>query len=203
MNLPFFWQKKINNLGDVGISLLYILLLIIVGITSWYALNTAKKTVELHVVSDTNPDFFMNNISYIQMDDDGAILNQITTSKVLHYQKDDVYFFTKPFLSMLDKNKQVWQIVADSGTSNGNEKVVFNGNVQINQLLGKDNKALGTNVVTTSATIYPNEKIAQTDHPVAIKQGASTVNAIGARLDFKNSKLELKSNVKGQYESKK
>lgn len=187
---------------NIKVPALFTFLLIIVGITSWYALNLAKKTVIQHVVSDTNPDFFMNNVNFVQMDNDGIVQNQIATANVLHYVKDDGYFFTKPFLKMLDKNNQLWEITADSGKSNGNEKVNFIGNVQIQQVFGTKEKTVGTHVTTSAVTIYPDKKIAETNQPVVIMQGESMVNATGARMDFKASKLELLSRVKGQYEAK-
>lgn len=186
---------------NIKVPTLFIFLLLAVGITSWYALNVAKKTVEQHVVSDKNPDFFMNNVSYLQLDDEGAVLNQIDTAKIVHYVTDDTYTFVKPFLKMLDKNKQVWEIAADSGKSNGNEKVFFNGNVQIRQIFGVTSKSIGTSVNTNAATIYPDKKIAETDQPVTIKQGESIVSATGAKINFKASKLELLSKVKGQYDA--
>ena len=102
---------------------------------------------------------------------------------------------------MYNANEKPWDITANKGRSEGGKsKVYLWDNVKIIQAADQNNS--GFNVSTTSLTVYPDIKFAETNDPVAIIKGGSVAKAIGAKADFKSGIVDLLSNVECQYQTK-
>lgn len=187
---------------NVKIFVYSIALLIVICISSWYALESARKSLEQQPQSNpSNPDFYMKNVTYLQFDSNGVLQNETYTPSLTHYAADDSYLFVKPQMKMLDKSRQVWSISANSGKSTrGSDTVFLWDNVNINQF-DPINKLQKLTINTSEATIYPQKKFAKTDKPVVINQIDSIIHATGATVDFKASEVKLLSKVQGQYEA--
>lgn len=178
-----------------------IILIIVVAVSSWIAVNVARSMLKPTSISTNESDFFMTNVEYTQMDENGMMRNQIYTNKMEHYPKDDHYTFNAPHIEMIDKDNNPWKIEAKQGTSEKNGTVInLWDDVKIARLANSSGRA-GMTVTTSAVTIHPQEKFAKTDKPVVIKQGGSMVNSVGAEINFKNSTVKLLSKVQGKYEA--
>lgn len=194
------YSLPLKNMGNKIIFFTFLILLAISG-SCWYAINATKTSLESHAQASNNPDFFMKDVSYLQMDSMGVLQNKISTPSLVHYQADSTYFFEAPTLEMLDKNDQLWTISAAHGKSiHESDTVYLWDDVKVKQF---DKKAsVQKSLITTStATIYPHRKFAETDKPLAFHQGDSVVYSTGAKLDLEAAKVQLLSKVKGQYET--
>lgn len=193
-----------------------LLLIGALAIGSWLAITIARNMFIEHKQGHDNSDFFMHNISYVQMDANGNIQKQLIAAKMTHLLATETYLFTSPHLVMVGNDKLPWHISADQGSSkddvsevylwdNVNLKQRAESNVQENAQREAQNKKStqsGTNIITSAATIYPKKKLAVTDKPLTIIQGSNIVNATGAKINLQNSTVKLLSQVKGKYESK-
>jgi lipopolysaccharide export system protein LptC len=184
-------------------TLIYtILLLAVIASGTYLTFNAAKKVTSIHINAAENPDFFMTNAVYVDLDANGEIHNQINTSKITHFTTDNTYYFDAPHLQMYSSNEQPWDISAIKGKSeHGKEKIYLWENVNLHQLAGKNNAEILVN--TTKLTIYTDRKFAETDQPLTISQAGTTVTSIGAQADFLHGTIKLLSRVKGQYQPEK
>ena len=174
----------------------FLILLIISG-SCWYAIEVAKNSLEVQAQTNNNPDFFMKDVAYLQMDDLGRLQNRISTPSLVHYPMDSTYFFEEPKIEMFDKNNQLWAIEARHGKSiHDSAMVYFWDDVIVKQF---DNSVQKTKITTSAVTIYPHSKLAETDKPLVFNQGDSIVYSTGAKLDMEAAKVQLLSKVKGQY----
>jgi lipopolysaccharide export system protein LptC len=159
------------------------------------------------------PDFFMTDVIYVQMNEDGVLSDRIYTPKINHYPDNDTSVFEDPYINMLDKNNQFWEISAKNGKSIGGSDIIyFWDNVKIHQLPSlqggptastRNNELSGMLVTSSAVTIYPHRRFAETNKPVKMVQAGSVVNAVGAELDLKDAKMKLLSKIEGQYDSSK
>jgi lipopolysaccharide export system protein LptC len=178
------------------ISIFFIIALII---SSWFAISTTKNMLTQKKLQKDNPDFFMRNVVYTQLAEDGSMQNQLYSPHIIHYPLADTYTFDTPQMIMMDTSKHSWKINANKGVGKKNGQEVFlwdNVNiVQQGELPGQE----VMKVVTSAATIYPEQKKAYTDKPLTITQAGTVVNAVGAEVDFRSSSIKLLSKVQGQY----
>lgn len=175
-----------------------IILLTIFSSISILALLEAKKITSIHTNATHAPDFSMTNASYVKFDQNGDISNQFYTSKITHFTTNNNYIFDNPRMKMYNTNEQPWYITANKGRSEGGKsKVYLWDNVKVTQTATPNNSDF--DITTTSLTVYPNIKFAETNDPVIIIQGGSIAKATGAKADFKSGTVNLLSNVECQY----
>lgn len=178
-----------------------IILLSLVIITSVLTLLTAKKLTSTHINNTNNPDFFMNNVSYIKFDQKGNIINQFSTSKITHFATNNSYFFDNPRIKMYSANEQPWDITANKGKSEyGKSRIDLWDNVQVMQAASANNQDF--NITTTALTFYPDTRCAETKEPITVIQNGSIAKAIGAQADFKVDTVKLLSDIDVQYQAK-
>jgi len=171
-------------------------LLIVIGCS--FAFIVAKNILHERDISAQNPDFFMHNVTYVQMDVDGNIRQQIVSPNLVHYPDNDVAVFQQPHLLVFNVAQKLWDISADQGKSVAYmDRIYLSGNVNIERLPTPDD--LGFTVKTTTLTVYPSSQTADTKEPVTILQNGSIVNAIGAKADLAKGTIDLLSKVKGNY----
>jgi lipopolysaccharide export system protein LptC len=176
-----------------------ILIAIFAGVSA-LALLEAKKITGVHINASDAPDFFMTNATYVEFDQNGNISNQFYTTKITHFVANNNYIFDNPRMKMYNPNEQPWDITANKGRSeSGKSKVYLWDNVKVTQAASPNNPDF--DITTTSLTVYPDIKFAETNDPVTIIQGGSVAKAIGAKADFKSGTVSLLSNVECQYQT--
>ncbi|MCL5260928.1 MAG: LPS export ABC transporter periplasmic protein LptC [Gammaproteobacteria bacterium] len=175
-----------------------IILFIAFSISSWYALISAKKITLPHLLGPNSADAFLTNVSYLELDQEGAIRNFITATKVTHYPNNDASEFKQIQITLSSQNQSPWIITAPQGKSeHGKNKIFLTGGVNIRQQASATNSEM---LVTTSAlTIFPLQKQAETDQPITIQQAPNVIKAVGATADFNANTVKLLSHVVGEY----
>lgn len=178
---------------------IFFVVLLIVG--SLFAIDVTKNMLAQKQRSSNDMDFFMRDVVYTQIAEDGTMQSQVRSPYIEHYPLTDMYFFNLPQMTILDASKNFWEITADKGNSNKDgQEVKLQNNVKIVQKTNSVGQGLMT-VTTSAATIYPQRKKAYTDQPLVINEGGTIVKAVGADVDFQSATLKLLSKVQGQYVS--
>lgn len=150
-------------------------------------------------LSDT-PDAFMVKAIYTRMDDQGSLHNQIYTSSMTHYSKNDVSKFTNPRIIIYTQDRQPWDVTSEQGISrHGINEVTLQNNVKVHQTAGPNNQEL--TLTTSSLTIFPESQTAHTDQAVTIIQPGTVINSVGLQADLKKGEVELLSKARGVYET--
>jgi lipopolysaccharide export system protein LptC len=181
------------------IVFLSLLLAAIVAFGSWMAISITKNILAENQRQKSSSDFFMDEISFTQMNASGSVESRLQAVKMVHYPTLNTYIFTAPKSMMVDKDGNSWYISGDSGLSTENGRSIYvKDNVVLEQIAKTSQKSL-MKVLTSAVTIYPKQKLAETDRPLAIIQGSNKVNAVGAKVDLHTSTVKLMSQVKGKY----
>lgn len=181
-----------------------ILLIMILTVSSWLAISITKNMLDENRRTQGSSDFFMRDVVYTQVDDNGVVQEQLHSTKMVHYPITSTYVFDSPRLVMTDKDNKQWYISANNASSKGNSKEIYLwDDVNIKQQQDKSSLQGSMSIITSAATLYPKQQMAETDKPLTIVQGGNVVNAIGAKVDLRNSKVKLLSRVKGKYEANK
>jgi LPS export ABC transporter protein LptC len=186
------------NKKTVFLNLMLILLITLASVSAWLIAKSSLDKPKIGT-EQNQIDFFMTNVSYINLDSNGAVHDQLTAMKVIHYTSENASILQYPHLMIIDKDQKIWNISANNGKSlQENNTVYLWDNVNIKQFDPTTN-AYKMIVATAKATIYPRSKLGETDQPIAITEGQNVIHAIGAKVDFNKSTVKLLSKVMGKY----
>jgi len=157
-----------------------------------------KKTPETTSLLGQPPpqqaDYFMENYTIISADAKGQPFRWLSGNRLTHYS-NQYTALTQPKLQ-LSIDKQHWLLLAKSGHINKNQKIELDGNVNIQQLNGKEKSLV---VKTEHLDVSLSDNTASTKHKVYVNNENGEVNAVGMSINFDQHQLRLLSNVKGHY----
>jgi lipopolysaccharide export system protein LptC len=183
--------------NKIAIFAIIFLTLVILGSGSILLFN--KMFLSRYQARGVSPDFYMENAIYTQYDEDGSIHSQIHTPKVTHYTRDDFYSFNTPVIRVIDnKNRDTWEITAAHGESRKEGSIlILVGQVKIERKGTRDGDEM---IITTDhLSFYPHSRIAETDAPVSVAEGKSTMQGVGAVANLKEGSFKILSQVAGKY----
>jgi LPS export ABC transporter protein LptC len=184
--------------------LLTLILIIIFASVSILAIIETKKIIHVHVNAINAPDFAMTNAIYTKFDQNGNISDQFYTTRITHFITNNNYIFDNPRIKMYNNKEQPWEITADKGKSEGGKsKIYLWNNVKLIQASTSNSGSHKPTfeIYTTSLTLYPTAKLAETNDYVTIIQGDSIIKSLGAKADFKSGTLNLLSTVECQHQN--
>ena len=146
-----------------------------------------------------DPDFYLKDFTLTTMDKSGAPRNRLASPYMVHYADDDVSEVTTPRMQVFKKDAPPWHIDAGSGVILSEGKtVLLRGGVVISQ--NNPQNGQRTTLRTPDLTVTPDSESAETASPVNFSDSAgNVVDAVGMRANFKDERLELLSQVRGQY----
>ncbi len=152
---------------------------------------------------DSSPDWYMTGVSSTTYDKQGQINAILTTPSIVHFNKGDYANLTKPFFTLLDKNKVPWQISAAYGKfyQGKKERFFLWDKVIVKQLPGVHSSQ--TKLTTSELTYYPKTSVAHTDKAVTITQPGSIMHSVGFNADLKKGLIEFLSQSTAEYSNEK
>lgn len=169
----------------------------IAGFATWMTLSYRPQNTK--VSSETNvPDAFMEGVTAMIMNKEGALDMKIVTPQMTHYAKDDTTHLLQPSITLYRKSPEPWHITARyAKATQGIDNINFWDNVIINHLADEHNPF--TEIQTTTLMVYPHFQKASTDAPIKLIQPNLIVNAIGMRADMNTGDINLLSQTRGEY----
>jgi lipopolysaccharide export system protein LptC len=170
-------------------------LILLVAATFWLDKVVQPSVTEEDGTVRRDPDYMLEGLSVIRTDQEGVARYKLFAKKMLHYSDDDSTHLEHPHLVNAAPGKSEVQINADRGEiSGGNDDVNLSGNVILSRNVGtSSNRAT---LITSSLLINPDGDIARTDKAVTIKEGGTTINAVGMELDSGTNVTRLMSQVR-------
>ncbi len=170
-------------------------LILLVAATFWLDKVVQPSVTEEDGTVRRDPDYMLEGLSVIRTDQEGVARYKLFAKKMLHYSDDDSTHLEHPRLVNAAPGKSEVQINADRGEiSGGNDDVNLSGNVILSRNVGtSSNRAT---LITSSLLINPDGDIARTDKAVTIKEGGTTINAVGMELDSGTNVTRLMSQVR-------
>ena len=147
---------------------------------------------------DNIPDAFMEDVVTTILDKEGNPKLEITTPKMVHFSKEDTTRLLTPHLTLYRDSPEPWYITSQYAKAwQGIENVNFWQDVNIQH--AADEKSPQTTIKTSTLTVHPNQRTAQTDAPITLLQPNMTVNAVGMFADMNSGDIKLLSNTRGEY----
>ncbi|MBA4503119.1 LPS export ABC transporter periplasmic protein LptC [Marinobacterium marinum] len=164
----------------------------------WWGLVTPDQSEPSSAAGPVEQvDFFIRNAEITRWQDDGSIGQVLTTPLMRHYPAREEMHLSTPEVQMPRGDGGFYLLNADEGTlPDSQEQILLAGNVQLH-----DNPTAGPGALMTTdrMTLYPPRDYAHTDDPVQMLRGTDTTSAVGMDLFFDQQRIELLSNVKGEY----
>jgi lipopolysaccharide export system protein LptC len=189
--------------GDkVTAALPLILVGMVVAFTFW--LDQLAQPVKFGIggASRHDPDYIVDGLSAIRMNETGAATYTLSAAKMVHYPDDNTTLLTTPKLVSLGATKAPVTITAHQAvvSSNG-EHVYFQDDVRVTRSAFGDSSELVMR--TAFLHVMPDDNLARTDRTVTITDAATTVTAVGLELNSETREFKLLSNVRGTYDPNK
>ena len=182
--------------------LIIVVILIVTALGSTWLLNIVSRqktdatTGELH-----EPDYYMEDFTTLTMREDGTPKSSLYAVHMAHFPDDDTSELLQPEMEMYRTSRLPLFVRADKGwvTSN-NEVILLKGNVQLWE--DDENGERILQVDTSKAKVLIDQDYAETDQAATIKTRRTTINGIGLRAYFEDSRLEVLKDVHTYIEQK-
>lgn len=158
-----------------------LLLAILAAGSAWYARVLRQPTVTA-VATPGLPDFTARQVVFTQFDANGQARFRLAAESMRHFVEDDRVELQAPRLVSLDPTRPQVQAQARSGrVDNLGERVHLDGEVRLSR--AGDGRVPPLRLATEYLLALPDQDRYQTDRPVRIERGGSTIEARGMLLD--------------------
>lgn len=144
------------------------------------------------------PDYYIDNFRFTRMSESGQPRYRISGAKLTHYPLDDSSEIKDPLLHRLDKDKPPMTIRANRARiEDDNSKIHMYGNVNVDRPATPMAKYF--HLQSEYLLVLPDEDVVQTDRPVHLVLGESTLNGVGMYADNATREFRLSQRVQGTY----
>jgi lipopolysaccharide export system protein LptC len=142
-------------------------------------------------------DYTANDITLTRMDDTGRAQYVIDATKLIHYFDDDTGELTQPRIVGSKINRPEMHLRADLGktTSDGQEVRLY-GNVVLTRAPWKHVAELVAK--SDYMLAFPEREIVETDHPISIVRGNSSVDANSMHYDNATQRVNFEGGKGGR-----
>ena len=149
-----------------------------------------------------DPDYMVDGLTAIRMNESGAASYTLSAVKMVHYPDDNTTLLTTPkFVSLGDAKAPVTITANQAVVSTNGEHVYFQDDVRVTRSAFGDSSELVMR--TAFLHVMPEDRLARTDRTVTITDAATTVTAVGLELNSETREIKLLSNVRGTYDPNK
>ncbi|WP_240761747.1 LPS export ABC transporter periplasmic protein LptC [Nitrosococcus wardiae] len=144
--------------------------------------------------------YFMEEFTLTLMDQKGLPLYRLAGTHMVHYPDNDTVEVTAPHAVFYRQDTPHWEVVAEQGLTNSQgDEIYLLGEVVIRQF-GADAKTNKMKIFTQDMRVEPWAKYAETNQPITLLNSFGKTHAIGAQVYLKEERIELLSQVRGDYE---
>jgi lipopolysaccharide export system protein LptC len=146
-----------------------------------------------------DPDYIVEKLSAISMNEKGAAAYTLSAAKMLHYPDDDTTILASPnFVSYATAQSPVTITASEAVVSSNGQHVYFQDDVRVTrEAYGASSELV---VRTDFLHVIPDQNIAKTDRRVTITDASTTVTAVGFELNNETRIMKLESRVRGTYD---
>ncbi len=144
-------------------------------------------------------DFVVDKLTTTTLNQEGQPRITLAADKMWHYPDDDTTHLQMPHLTSFFADRPPSRISAQSGTlSSRSDDLYLYDEVQVVRPAGPDTPE--QRFQTDYLHVAPERDWADTDHPILLLSGKSTISAIGMELDNKAGSVKLLSRVRASHE---
>ncbi len=162
----------------------------------WLAQQARLTDVETHKPGH-DIDYTANDITLTRMDETGRAQYVIDATRLIHYLDDDTGELTQPRIVGSKIDRPEMHLRADLGKTTGDgQEVRLYGNVvltrapwqHVAELVAKSDYML----------VFPDREVAETDRPISIVRGNSSVEAHAMHYDNATQRVEFEGGKGGR-----
>ena len=176
----------------------WIVLISLALVTTWLVPSLDKEFSSTGEDHHLMPDYTMQNLTTIQMDEQGYKKNQLTAKMMIHYPETNTKL-TAP-LMVFYKNKQpIWTVQAEQGevSPNGRQVWLLGHTIIQRQKTKQEQKPM--TILSRDVWVQLDTEYAETAEPTTILTENSETHSIGMRVFMPTERVELLSRVRGHY----
>ncbi|MBA1230035.1 LPS export ABC transporter periplasmic protein LptC [Pseudomonas viridiflava] len=189
------FSKKIRKFLIFGV-----LGLLLAAVGYWNVSPESFMDQPLSSVDENAIDYYAVNTHTVQYLPDGNVQYEMTADKVEHLKETEVSLLTTPDLQMYRGTAFPWHVQSKQGeVSPSGDQVELIDSVRVART---DEKQRTTIITSSRMTVFPQKQYAQTDQDVRIDAAGGVTTAKGMKAYLNDSRMDLLSNVRGQYEAR-
>ena len=183
-------NEKIKKYAVFAVSIFAAILII------WQN-NDSEIVPAANIVADDEADFFIVKGEYTVFDEHGELSSIMKSDEAKHYPNNNSAILKNPNLLIYREDNPPWRLTADNGEYDMNdENLTFTQNVKIIREEGLEKP---WTLKTESLTFLNKTRFITTNQPVTISDSISILEGVGMNAWVDEKKLELTSNVRGNY----
>ena len=143
-------------------------------------------------------DYTMDTFTVTEMNAAGDTRYRLQAESMEHYADDGSARLIRPQVRFFSRERVPWTLVADEGTVSANSNEIhLNGAVLIERPASATQALL--RLTTSNVLIYPHDEVAETREHVMLQDPLNTTRAVGMRVQMKDERVQLLSQVQGRY----
>lgn len=179
-------------------------LMIALALGSFWILEVIRRSSSDYVpdVARSEPDFYVENFSYVKMSKTGTARYHISGTRLTHNPMDDSYDIELPVINnKSSSNGSPMTVRAERArVDSDNSNVHLYDNVHMDRPASPQSEHL--HIKSEYMLVLPDDDVVQTDKPVEITLGQSKLNGTGMFANNATRELRLSSNVHGTYQAR-
>lgn len=176
-----------------------VLLGFLAAITFWLDRIVQPPTRSLSTIVRHDPDYIVDGLSAVRMDQLGRVKHTLRAQKMTHYPDDDVTLLVAPKLMTYAEDRAPVSVTSRDALMSGNgENVYFEHDVRV--VRAATAKEAELVLETEYLHVIPDDNIAKTNRPVTIRNASAVVTASGLELNSETRVLKLEGRVKGVFQ---
>ena len=181
-------------------TLFLVLLMLFAAAALWYWREDSPLLAPTTEPEDTNsPDAFVVAGRYRTFDADGQLTSVLTSSRAVHYPRDNSGHLDTPRVDLIQQDGRPWQINAQKGVlALDSDLVQLRNDVRIQTVATDDQPAL--TLTTETLTLDNRTGFITTDQPVNIESPQGQTTAVGLDAYVDEKRMVLKSQVRSTYD---
>ena len=178
-------------------TLTLIIALAIAAVGSWYLARSNQPQDDARVPYEpVHQGYYLKSARILGTGEDGKLLYEIEAENAVQADKNRIEFTGVRIRYSPDTNVP-WIVHADEATlREGSPRIALRGHVRAVGTTGADGQ--DTEIRTQYLEFDPEAYVAETDERVQIRVGARSLTATGMLASLNDSKVVLKSNVRGK-----
>lgn len=181
------------------------LMLVLAGalaLGSFWVLELMRKSAEdsLPQAVRSEPDYFVENFSFVKMSPSGSARYQISGQRLTHYPLDNSYEIRQPHIhSQGDARLPLTMQAQRARVEDANSKIHLYDKVEIDRP-ASDNTA-PFHLASEYLLFLPDDDLMQSDQTVHLTLGKSTLTGAGLFANNATRELRLSGNVRGVFQA--
>ncbi len=142
-----------------------------------------------------HPDYFLRQSTSTEFDEQGQLEFRLSSDAVEHNPKDDSAQLQSPRFKLYKDGSLNWTVNARFGVISGDrERLDLEQRVVVSSRDGE------TVLKTPRLTLFPEQKLAETDKPVTLRNPNGFTRSIGLTADLNTERIDLLQQVRSQFQ---